>query len=147
LLGGFIGLFCVGATSGVVFAWSEPVKVAPLALGTVTLWSAPTGVDAYVNNAYRGITPLKLVLPPGAHVVEVRGESSRRLRIMVSPGLTVSQFVELPNSGQPVTTERSEAGVASDVSEPASTVSGEGITETDAAAPIVLHEADATAAP
>ena len=130
-LGGFIGLFCVGATSGVVFAWSEPVKVAPLKLGVVTLSSAPAGVDAYVNSAYRGLTPLNIMLPPGAHVIELRGETTRRMRILVSPGLKVSQFVELPNSGQPITNEHADTGAAFDLLSPGSTLSGDGIMQVD----------------
>lgn len=134
-LGGFVGLFCVGATSGVVFAWNEPVAVRPLALGTLNLSSTPAGVDAYVNNAYRGLTPLNIVLPPGAHLVELRGETSRRLRIVVSPGLTLTQFVDLPDSGQPVTMEHAASGAMSGLTSSESTVSGDGFIEEDTGEP------------
>jgi hypothetical protein len=70
------------------------------ASGTLEVSTAPAGVQAYVDGALRGVTPLVLALEPGAHMLELRGAGEpRTIPVTVNPGARVSQYVELSASG------------------------------------------------
>jgi serine/threonine protein kinase len=73
-------------------------------LGTVLVESNPAGVQVFVDGEARGLTPAKVSLKPGAHLIELRGRGTPRVRsVMVEAGATVSHYVELAEASAPVT--------------------------------------------
>jgi len=73
-------------------------------LGIVLVESNPAGVQVFVDGEARGLTPAKVSLKPGAHLVELRGRGTPRVRsVMVEAGATVSHYVELAEASAPVT--------------------------------------------
>jgi len=62
----------------------------PPTTGILDLNSTPSGAKVYVDGVYRGRTPLKVKLNPGAHDVEIRlsGYQTYRTRVQVRAGQT-----------------------------------------------------------
>jgi hypothetical protein len=75
----------------------------PVALGRATLQSRPDGAVVLVDGVKRGVTPLTLDLPVGAHaVVFQNGGAERHLTINVDAGTRVSENVDLPSAAPAV---------------------------------------------
>jgi hypothetical protein len=78
-------------------------RAAP-ANGTLVVQSNPPGVQVFVDGVDRGVTPARVALPPGAHILELRGNGVPRvIPLTVSAGAEVSQyleFAETPATGQ-----------------------------------------------
>jgi len=103
---------CVGL-AGAWFAWQAwavtPTRaerpnpaVAAVAQGTAVFNSVPEGASIAIDGKPRGVTPLRVSLPVGAHTVEITsGAVSRQLPITIEAGSVVSQYVELATA--PVT--------------------------------------------
>ncbi|MGH9331889.1 MAG: PEGA domain-containing protein, partial [Vicinamibacterales bacterium] len=73
-------------------------------LGIVLVESNPAGVQVFVDGEARSLTPAKLSLKPGAHLIELRGRGTPRVRsVMVEAGATVSHYVELAEASTPLT--------------------------------------------
>ena len=67
--------------------------------GHVVLNSRPEGVVVSVDGVMRGVTPLNLDLPAGAHeVLFAAGSAERRLALIVEAGARLSENVDLPNA-------------------------------------------------
>jgi hypothetical protein len=72
------------------------VSAEPAAL---TVHSNPVGAEVLLGGQKRGVTPLKLSVPPGAYRLEVRsGEASRVLPIEVRSGSDATHYIDLPTS-------------------------------------------------
>jgi len=72
---------------------------APATTGRLALASTPSGVDVFVDGLPKGATPVKLVLEPGAHIVELRGRGAPRvLPVRVEAGAVISHHVELDDA-------------------------------------------------
>lgn len=101
------------------------------ASGTLEITTNPAGAEAYIDGELRGATPLALALDPGTHTVELRGGGEpRTIPITISPGMKVSQYVELPRSttaARPASGPRAQA-----VPAPASTAVTDGAPGTPA---------------
>ena len=70
------------------------------ASGTLVVDTNPSGINVVVDDEPRGVTPLTMVLSPGAHVLELRPDGEpRTIPLTISAGGTVSQFIELPKTG------------------------------------------------
>lgn len=92
----FVVLLGAGA-----YGWQRFSAPAPAAapMGTLSVDSNPTGIEAYVDGALRGKTPLTLSLAAGAHRLELRGAGDPRVvPITVTAGAQLSQYIELPKS-------------------------------------------------
>jgi hypothetical protein len=64
--------------------------------GRVSVDSRPTGATVIIDDRERGVTPLSLSLPPGAHALALRTEgSSRAVPLMIQAGVTYAQYIEL----------------------------------------------------
>ena len=79
--------------------WTATAASAPLssvaATGTADVNSVPQGSSVAIDGAIRGVTPLRVSLAAGTHNVTItNGAVSRTFPITVTPGGTVSQFVE-----------------------------------------------------
>jgi hypothetical protein len=67
--------------------------------GTVSVQTNPAGVAVFVDGVSRGNTPARLSLPPGSHILELRGRGVPRVvPITVTAGADVSQYLELPET-------------------------------------------------
>ncbi len=77
---------------------------ADVQLGIVLVESNPAGVQVFVDGEARGLTPAKVSLKPGAHLIELRGRGTPRVRsVTVEAGATVSHYVELAEASAPLT--------------------------------------------
>ena len=102
LLGGILALagggvfaakyFGVGSTTDV------PTAVASTT-GTLIVQSNPAGVQVFVDGVDRGMTPARLSVSAGAHILELRGRGvPRSIPIQVAPGAQVSQYLEFADT-------------------------------------------------
>ena len=91
-----------GAGAG-AYVWYGNTRKVPAA-GTLIVQSSPAGVQVFVDGVDRGTTPARLSVPPGAHILELRGRGVPRvIPLTVSAGAEVSQyleFAETPATGQ-----------------------------------------------
>lgn len=72
--------------------------------GLLVVDSAPKGVPVVVDGVEKGVTPLRLALKPGPHIVELRGSGTPRvLPVTMTAGATLSQFVEFATAATPAT--------------------------------------------
>jgi hypothetical protein len=72
--------------------------------GTLVVQSSPAGVDVVVDGEARGVTPLRLTLNTGAHILELRGKGLPRVMpVTMTAGATLSQFVEFAEAVTPTT--------------------------------------------
>jgi hypothetical protein len=94
-----IGL--VGGGFGLKF-YGRP-SAAP-AMGALVVHSNPNGVPVFVDGVDRGVTPARVTLAPGSHILELRGRGVPRvIPLNVTSGAEVSQyleFAEAPATGQ-----------------------------------------------
>jgi hypothetical protein len=68
--------------------WSTPAAAAP-ETGTLRVSSDPVGAPVVIDGTARGITPLEIDLPPGAHSVEVgSGAQARSQSVTINRGGT-----------------------------------------------------------
>lgn len=98
-----VGL-CAAVTAS-WFAWqtwtarpasSAPLAAAVAATGTATFSSVPEGASITIDGTDRGVTPLRVTLPAGAHTVQITsGSTTRTIPITIEAGGVVSQYVEL----------------------------------------------------
>jgi hypothetical protein len=84
-----------GATYGARKYFSG-APAAPLAeTGTLVVQSTPAGVQVVVDGEAHGLTPARLTLKPGPHILELRGKGLPRvIPLTMTAGGTLSQFVE-----------------------------------------------------
>jgi hypothetical protein len=84
--GGAAGLR--GPASAAALPNPEPAPPPPVEDAYVDFNSAPSGGDVMVDNRFRGNTPLKITLPPGRHLIEIRlaGHRPWIRNMMVDPG-------------------------------------------------------------
>lgn len=72
--------------------------------GTLIVQSNPAGVQVFVDGIERGMTPARLSVPPGAHILELRGRGVPRvIPLQVPAGAQISQyleFAETPTTGR-----------------------------------------------
>ncbi len=74
------------------------------ALGTLSVQSNPAGVPVFVDGVEHGLTPARVSLSPGSHILELRGRGVPRvIPITITAGAEASQyleFAEAPVTGQ-----------------------------------------------
>jgi hypothetical protein len=72
--------------------------------GTLIVQSNPAGVQVFVDGVDRGMTPARLSVAPGAHILELRGRGVPRvIPLHVAAGAQVSQYLEfadVPTTGK-----------------------------------------------
>jgi hypothetical protein len=63
--------------------------------GTLAVDTRPAGMQVFVDGTERGRTPLRLAVPPGEHLLDVRANGgSRRVPFTVAGGAEFSQYLE-----------------------------------------------------
>ena len=71
----------------------------PEAMGTLSVQSSPAGVEVFVDGVTRGMTPAKIALSPGSHILELRGRGVPRvIPLQIASGAQVSQYLEFAES-------------------------------------------------
>jgi hypothetical protein len=99
-------LAAVGAGGFYAFRQYASAPAAPGAAqtGTLVVQSSPAGVDVVVDGEARGVTPLRVPLKAGAHILELRGKGLPRVMpITMTAGATLQQFVEFAEAVTPTT--------------------------------------------
>lgn len=104
LLGGLLALTGGGVFAYRYFGAAPTVPVATMTTGTLIVQSNPPGVQVFVDGVDRGMTPARLSVTPGAHILELRGRGVPRvIPLQVAAGAQVSQyleFAETPTTGR-----------------------------------------------
>ncbi|MEP6916128.1 MAG: PEGA domain-containing protein [Acidobacteriota bacterium] len=94
----------VVAAGGFVAMKASRGTAAPAVTGALVVQSNPVGVAVFVDGVDRGRTPARLELPPGSHILELRGSGVPRvIPLNITAGAEVSQyleFAEAPATGQ-----------------------------------------------
>jgi hypothetical protein len=78
------------------------------AMATLSVQSNPAGVPVFVDGIERGVTPARITLAPGAHILELRRGVPRVIPVTLTAGADVSQyleFIEAPLADPVVPTE------------------------------------------
>ena len=71
----------------------------PPPMGTLSVQSSPAGVEVFVDGVTRGVTPAKIALTPGSHILELRGRGVPRvIPLQITSGAQVSQYLEFAES-------------------------------------------------
>jgi hypothetical protein len=92
----------------VVAAVSMPAGGSAIKTGTLVLDSSPSGIEVTIDGAPQGTTPLRVDLPPGSHVVELKGRGAPQPQtIEITAGEVVTRELNLrraPTAAPPVPT-------------------------------------------
>jgi serine/threonine protein kinase len=96
-------LAIIVALAGVgVFAsryYSGRVMPAAPAMGTVLVQSRPAGVQVVIDGVDRGMTPARISVTPGAHILELRGRGVPRvIPVNVAAGAQISHYIEFSDT-------------------------------------------------
>jgi len=84
---------------GGVYASRFVGAAAPPAMGALSVQSSPAGVEVFVDGVTRGVTPAKIALTPGSHILELRGRGVPRvIPLQITSGAQVSQYLEFAES-------------------------------------------------
>ena len=70
-------------------------------LATLSVETNPAGVPVFVDGVERGVTPAKITLAPGAHILELRRGVPRVIPLTLAAGAEVSQYLEFAQTPQP----------------------------------------------
>jgi hypothetical protein len=67
--------------------------------GVLAVQSAPSGVEVFIDGVSRGVTPAKISLDPGSHILELRGRGTPRvIPLQVAAGAQLSQYLEFADT-------------------------------------------------
>jgi hypothetical protein len=89
----------VAIAAGGAYASRYVGAATPPPTGTLSVQSSPAGVEVFVDGVTRGMTPAKIALPPGSHILELRGRGVPRvIPLQIAPGAQVSQYLEFAES-------------------------------------------------
>ena len=98
------GLIAVGGggvfVSNYVSSTGVPASAPGAAtMGTLIVQSNPAGVQVFVDGVDRGMTPARLSVTPGSHILELRGRGVPRvIPLQVAAGAQVSQYLEFADT-------------------------------------------------
>jgi hypothetical protein len=91
---GLLALVALGA-GGYAIVRAASFTAVPPADGTLSVESRPAGVPVTIDGTPRGVTPLKIALPPGPHRLELLTAGEARLiPINVTAGGQISHYIE-----------------------------------------------------
>jgi hypothetical protein len=67
--------------------------------GMLAVQSSPAGVEVFIDGVSRGVTPAKISLAPGSHILELRGRGTPRvIPLQVAAGGQLSQYLEFADT-------------------------------------------------
>jgi len=90
---GIAAALVILATGGIAAFKMFAGGAAP-ALATLSVESNPAGVPVFVDGIERGVTPARIRLAPGAHILELRRGVPRVIPVTLAAGADVSQYLE-----------------------------------------------------
>ena len=104
LLGGILALGGGGLFASRYFISGGVPVEGGVTTGTLIVQSNPAGVQVFVDGIDRGMTPARLSVTPGSHILELRGRGVPRvIPLQVPAGAQISQyleFAETPTTGR-----------------------------------------------
>jgi len=72
---------------------------APPSTGGLIVETVPGGLNIFIDNVFRGRTPMSLTLPAGDHALELRGKGlTRTLPVRIVPGVQTEERLSWPLS-------------------------------------------------
>jgi hypothetical protein len=81
------------------FGWWKYGIAAVPEPGTLVVQSSPAGVEVFVDGVSRGVTPSRISLASGSHILELRGRGVPRvIPLQVPPGGEISQYLEFADT-------------------------------------------------
>jgi len=92
-------LFAIAQSFVVLWLWNRNPGAPRAGEGELVVQSRPVAARVSVDGEERGVTPLTLALPSGAHVLEVQSGKSepRVIPLTIRPGVQTAQYIELQN--------------------------------------------------
>ncbi len=92
-------VFAVLQSGVVLWLWNRDPGAPRAGEGELVVQSRPVAARVSINGEERGVTPLTLALPAGAHVLEVQSGKSepRVIPLTIRPGVQTAQYIELQN--------------------------------------------------
>ena len=92
-------VFAIIQSGVVLWLWNRNPGAPRAGEGELVVQSRPVAARVSVNGEERGVTPLTLALPSGAHVLEVQSGKSepRVIPLTIRPGVQTAQYIELQN--------------------------------------------------
>ncbi len=104
VVAGLLAVAGGGVVASKYFGAAPAMPTAAAQTGTLVVQSNPSGVQVFVDGIDRGMTPARLSVTPGAHILELRGRGVPRvIPLQVTAGAQVSQyleFAEAPTTGR-----------------------------------------------
>lgn len=92
-------IFAIIQSGVVLWLWNRNPGAPRAGEGELVVQSRPVAARVSVDGEERGVTPLTLALPSGAHVLEVQSGKSepRVIPLTIRPGVQTAQYIELQN--------------------------------------------------
>jgi len=92
-------LFAVAQSFVVLWLWNRDAGAPRSGEGELVVQSRPVSARVAIDGEERGVTPLTVALPSGAHVLEVQSGRSepRVIPLTIRPGVQTAQYIELQN--------------------------------------------------
>ena len=92
-------LFALAQSFVVLWLWNRNPGAPRAGEGELVVQSRPVAARVSIDGEERGVTPLTLALPSGAHVLEVQSGKSepRVIPLTIKPGVQTAQYIELQN--------------------------------------------------
>lgn len=92
-------LFVIAQSGVVLWLWTGDPGGPQAGEGELVVQSRPVAARVSVDGEERGVTPLTLKLPSGAHVLEVQSGKSepRVIPLTIQAGVQTAQYIELQN--------------------------------------------------
>ena len=93
-------LLAVASGGAMLGRWYLMPSASAEAPGLLVVETTPAGAAVLIDDRPRGVTPLRLELAPGSHVLRVVGDGEPRvIPLTITAGGTVSQAIDLPKAG------------------------------------------------
>ncbi len=92
-------VFAIVQSGVVLWLWNRDPGAPRAGEGELVVQSRPVAARVSIDGEERGVTPLTISLPSGAHVLEVQSGKSepRVIPLTIRPGVQTAQYIELQN--------------------------------------------------
>ncbi len=92
-------VFAIVQSGVVLWLWNRDPGAPRAGEGELVVQSRPVAARVSIDGEERGVTPLTLALPSGAHVLEIQSGKSepRVVPLTIRPGVQTAQYIELQN--------------------------------------------------
>jgi hypothetical protein len=92
-------VFAIVQSGVVLWLWNRDPGAPRAGEGELVVQSRPVAARVSIDGEDRGVTPLTIALPAGAHVLEVQSGKSepRVIPLTIRPGVQTAQYIELQN--------------------------------------------------